>query len=66
MKKNIDYDQEDGEIELIEMCASELSDLIENKIDNKPKGRPSAAFRKSTNELIDLFNSKFGKCYTRI
>ena len=61
---NIDYfEEEDYPKERVEMNALELSDLIENKIENR--GRMTKQLKKELNELIDEYNSKWGKNYTR-
>lgn len=67
MKRNTNVDMdEESKPEIIEMNAVELSDLIEFKLENKGKGRPSATFKKELNIMIDEFNRKFGKIYQKL
>jgi hypothetical protein len=46
----------------------ELSDMIENMIENKPSSRDEdrrKLWKRNINKLIDEINSKFGKLYKR-
>ncbi len=65
MKKNIDYyEEEDAPIETIHMGAVEFSELIEQRLN--VKGRKSKQTIKEINNLIDEYNSKWGKTYNRL
>jgi len=67
MKRNTNVNMdEESKPEVIEMNAVELSDLIESKLENKGKGRPSTAFKKELNFLIEMFNKNYGKTYSKI
>jgi len=68
MKRNTKIDSFEEEIqpEIINLCAVDLSDMIESKLENKGKGRTSAIFKKEVNNMIDIFNNKYGKVYCKI
>jgi len=68
MRKNIDYYEEDvTEKEEVFQSASELSDLIEQKIENEPgKGKLHVIWKKEVNRLIDLYNTSFGHFYKHV
>ena len=68
MKRNTKREvfEEDSQPEQIELCAVDLSDMIEAKLENRGKGRTSIIFKNEVNDLIDQFNSKYGKIYNRI
>ena len=62
---NVDYFEEDPvNREYLSMDALELSDFIEDKIKNR--GRMTKQVKKEINELVDEYNKKFGKYYTRV
>jgi len=61
MKQNtkIDYTEEEGQDEIVNMNAFELSELIENRI-NVP-GRKSKQTIKEINHMIEHYNMSYGK-----
>lgn len=61
MKQNtkIDYTEEEGQDEIVNMNAFELSELIENRI-NVP-GRKSKQSIKEINNMIEHYNMSYGK-----
>lgn len=67
MKKNIDYWEEDVNVqEKVELSAWELSELIDQRLENRPRGKPSKSWKNELNGLIDEYNHKYGKSYTRV
>lgn len=69
MRKNTSrdaYEDVEESIDTVSMGAVELSEFIENKLDNKPRGRTSSIFKKEVNSLIDEYNRRYGKTYSRI
>ena len=67
MRKVIDYYEGDpgDEHEEIPLTASELSEMIEQKLEggkgNKPKG-----WKKEVNSLIEEFNKRYGHIYKKL
>lgn len=61
MKQNtkIDYTEEEGVDEIVNMNAFELSELIDNRI-NVP-GRKSKQSIKEINNMIEYYNTSYGK-----
>ena len=67
MRKNIDYYEGDpgDEQEKIPLGAMELSELIEQKIQNGTENKPKG-WKKEVNALIDEYNSKYGHVYKNV
>lgn len=67
MKKNIDYWEEGGEDEEspISLSALELSEFIEQRLENRPS-TITKLWKREVNELIDEYNNKFGRVYKRV
>lgn len=63
-----DSDQFREIIENVSISALELSEYIDEKMDNIPeKGtKPYKKWKFETNQLIDKFNQSFGKRYNRV
>lgn len=68
-KPNLDnydnMDVENNKPDFVEMCAVELSDYIEEKMENIPKksSKMYKIWQKEMNDIINIFNSRYGNIY---
>lgn len=68
-KPSLDYyDNEEFKqiIENVDITAGELSELIEERIENMPVGGLYKIRKYEVNKLIDKFNSSFGHIYKHV
>lgn len=70
MNRNTDldyYEEEVNETEEIIVSAMELAEIIDEKLENRPKCETLLkVWLTETNKLIDQYNTDFGHIYARV
>ena len=65
---NIEYWEEDKQVQEIIESAVEFQEMIEQKIANRPRKGTKIynIWRGETNKMIEEYNTKFGKIYSKV